>query len=112
MTSSRHYLDVPYKSKDAAKALGARFDGTVKRWYVEAGTDLVAFTAWLPASTAPVTAVPTTVAVDLAPALKRSTALGALASSAGPDSSHRGIPLSRLLNGVSAAVAQAFAGGV
>ena len=27
----RQYLDVPYKSKDAAKALGARFDGAVKR---------------------------------------------------------------------------------
>uniref|UniRef100_UPI000DA24136 DUF5710 domain-containing protein n=1 Tax=unclassified Variovorax TaxID=663243 RepID=UPI000DA24136 len=47
---SRQYLDVPYRSKDAAKALGARFDGTVKRWYVEAGVDLVAFSAWLPAS--------------------------------------------------------------
>ncbi|MGJ7535179.1 MULTISPECIES: DUF5710 domain-containing protein [unclassified Variovorax] len=50
---SRQYLDVPYRSKDAAKALGARFDGTVKRWYVEAGVDLVAFGAWLPADTAP-----------------------------------------------------------
>ena len=112
MTSSRHYLDVPYKSKDAAKALGARFDGAVKRWYVEAGTDLVAFTAWLPADAAPVTAVPSAVAVDLTPAPQRSAATAVLAPPAGLDTSHRGIPLSRLLNGVSAAVAQAFAGGV
>lgn len=48
---SRQYLDVPYRSKDAAKALGARFDGAVKRWYVEAGADLIAFSAWLPAGT-------------------------------------------------------------
>lgn len=58
----RQYLDVPYKSKDAAKALGARFDGAVKRWYVEAGTDLVAFTAWLPAGAAPAASA----SVDLA----------------------------------------------
>ena len=44
---SRQYLDVPYLFKDAAKALGARFDGTAKRWYVEAGVALVAFSAWL-----------------------------------------------------------------
>ena len=28
----RQYLDVPYRSKNAARALGARFDGAVKRW--------------------------------------------------------------------------------
>lgn len=49
LSMSRQYLDVPYRSKDAAKALGARFDGAVKRWYVEADADLTAFTAWLPA---------------------------------------------------------------
>lgn len=49
---SRQYLDVPYRAKDAAKALGARFDGSVKRWYVETGVDLAAFSAWLPAGTA------------------------------------------------------------
>lgn len=112
MTSSRYYLDVPYKSKDAAKALGARFDGTVKRWYVEAGIDLVAFTEWLPAGTAPVTAVSSAAVVDLAPAIKRSTSPAVLVPPAGLDTSHQGIPLSRLLNSVSTAVAQAFAGGV
>ena len=95
----RQYLDVPYRAKDAAKALGARFDGAVKRWYVEAGVDLAAFTAWLPAGITPAATAATGVALtpatstDLAPARK-------------------GIPLSRLLNGVAAAVAQAFAGGV
>lgn len=95
----RQYLDVPYRSKDAAKALGARFDGAVKRWYVEPGTDLVAFTAWLPAGTAPIASTST----DVALAATSATNLAAV---------HKGIPLSRLLNGVAAAVAQAFAGGV
>ncbi|WP_294365139.1 DUF5710 domain-containing protein [Pseudacidovorax sp.] len=36
----RHYLNVPFAQKDAAKSLGARFDGAVKRWYVEDGRDL------------------------------------------------------------------------
>lgn len=96
---SRQYLDVPYRSKDAAKALGARFDGAVKRWYVEAGVDLVAFGAWLPAGTAPAGGGSTDVALaDTAPT--------------GMATVKKGIPLSRLLNGVAAAVAQAFAGGV
>jgi hypothetical protein len=29
----REWLDVPFAEKDAAKAAGARWDGTVKRWY-------------------------------------------------------------------------------
>jgi Domain of unknown function (DUF5710) len=29
----RTYLDVPYNDKDAAKALGARWDQTARRWY-------------------------------------------------------------------------------
>lgn len=95
----RQYLDVPYKSKDAAKALGARFDGTVKRWYVEAGTDLVAFTSWLPAGDTPAASINT----DLALAAPSSSDLGTI---------RKGIPLSRLLSGVGAAVAQAFAAGV
>lgn len=60
---SRQYLDVPYRSKDAAKALGARFDGSVKRWYVEAGVSLVDFTAWLPPGPTPAAAASTDVAL-------------------------------------------------
>ncbi len=37
---SRHYLNVPFTQKDAAKSLGARFDGAAKRWYIEDGRDL------------------------------------------------------------------------
>lgn len=96
---SRQYLDVPYRSKDAAKALGARFDGAVKRWYVEAGVDLVAFAAWMPASTA-------IASTDIASAAFPTPAETSLANV------KKGIALSRLLSGVASAVAQAFASGV
>lgn len=39
-TPSKTYLHVPYKEKDAAKALGARWDGKQKQWYAPEGTDL------------------------------------------------------------------------
>jgi exodeoxyribonuclease VII large subunit len=96
---SRQYLDVPYRSKDAAKALGARFDGSVKRWYVEAGVDLLAFTAWLPAGTATVASGTSSLALHTP-------------GETGLASVKQGIALSRLLNGVASAVAQAFASGV
>lgn len=98
---SRQYLDVPYRAKDAAKALGARYDGSVKRWYVEDGVDLVAFSSWLPAGTAAASGV------SASPSL-------AIRSPVEPGlvSIKQGIALSRLLNGVASAVAQAFASGV
>jgi hypothetical protein len=98
-----HVSSVPrrsYRSKDAAKALGARFDGSVKRWYVvEAGVDLVAFTAWLPAGTATVASGTSSLALHTP-------------GETGLASVKQGIALSRLLNGVASAVAQAFASGV
>ena len=32
-TGARIYLDVPYSEKDQAKALGARWDNTARRWF-------------------------------------------------------------------------------
>ena len=51
MTTSddRTYLAVPFEEKDDAKALGAKWDRQAKAWYVPAGTDLEAFSPWLPA---------------------------------------------------------------
>lgn len=99
---SRQYLNVPFAQKDAAKSLGARFDGAVKRWYVDEGRDLAVFTQWLPT---PVEAPssPSPSSTDLALPLPE----GALALPRA-----KGIPLSRLLNGVASAVAQAFSKGV
>ena len=40
-------LKVPYADKDAAKALGARWDPKRKTWYVQEGTTLAPFEQWL-----------------------------------------------------------------
>ncbi len=41
------YLNVPFREKDEAKALGARFDGARKKWYVPDGKDAELFARWL-----------------------------------------------------------------
>ncbi|MBV7427335.1 MULTISPECIES: exodeoxyribonuclease VII large subunit [unclassified Acidovorax] len=99
---SRQYLNVPFAQKDAAKSLGARFDGAVKRWYVDEGRDLAVFAQWLP-TPVEVPSSPSPSSTDLALPLSE----GALALPRA-----KGIPLSRLLNGVASAVAQAFSKGV
>lgn len=43
----RIYLEVPYKDKDRAKLLGARYDGDKKKWYVPQGIDLKHFSKWM-----------------------------------------------------------------
>jgi len=47
------YLDVPFKEKDQAKALGARWDGASKKWYVPSDLEsqLDQFQRWLPNQT-------------------------------------------------------------
>ncbi|MEH6434267.1 DUF5710 domain-containing protein [Massilia sp. DD77] len=42
------FLDVPYADKDGAKALGARWNPTRKRWYVPDGVAVEPFAKWLP----------------------------------------------------------------
>ncbi|MBM5574127.1 DUF5710 domain-containing protein [Deefgea sp. CFH1-16] len=42
------YLNVPFKEKDQAKALGARFNPELKQWYVPHGVDVTRFVRWLP----------------------------------------------------------------
>ncbi|MDP3440004.1 MAG: exodeoxyribonuclease VII large subunit [Azonexus sp.] len=96
------FLDVQFKDKDQAKALGARWDGAAKKWYVPDGKELAPFNAWLPVAlrgTAPAPAAST--------ALMPSDGFGndvALAK--------KGMTLSELLAGVSLAVAQAFKSGL
>ena len=41
------FLTVPYAEKDAAKALGARWNPTRKRWYVPDGVATDPFAKWL-----------------------------------------------------------------
>lgn len=85
---SRQYLNVPFAQKDAAKSLGARFDGAVKRWYVDEGRDLAVFGQWLPTPVEEPSS-PSLLSTDLALPLSE----GALALPRA-----KGIPLSRLLN--------------
>jgi len=47
MTNAKNYLNVPYAEKDAAKALGARWDPAKKKWYAPADLDKMLFESWL-----------------------------------------------------------------
>ena len=46
MTSTKTYLNVPYVEKDAAKALGAKWDAAKKKWYAPGTADIALFTKW------------------------------------------------------------------
>ncbi|MCX7097861.1 MAG: DUF5710 domain-containing protein [Methylococcales bacterium] len=58
MADTKTYLNVPFAQKDAAKALGARWDPAAKKWYVPADKDLALFAQWQGQSDA--AAAPTT----------------------------------------------------
>jgi exodeoxyribonuclease VII large subunit len=78
------FLDVPFAQKEAAKALGARFDWASKRWFVPPGLALAAFSRWLaePASAASAAMGPESevVAVASAPVSSASESAGAVAA--------------------------------
>ncbi len=42
------FINVPYTEKDAVKALGARWNKNLKKWYVPDGTPVDAFEKWEP----------------------------------------------------------------
>lgn len=44
---TKHYIDVPYQEKDKAKALGARWDVSAKKWYYTKSIDEEKFSRWL-----------------------------------------------------------------
>lgn len=45
-------LDCPYEQRNQVKALGARWDPAIKKWYVVDPPDLAPFAPWLPADAA------------------------------------------------------------
>ena len=53
MPSTKIYLNVPYAEKDAAKALGARWDAANKKWYAPGNLDIANFAKWHDQSAAP-----------------------------------------------------------
>jgi exodeoxyribonuclease VII large subunit len=97
------YLDVPFKDKDQAKALGARWDSAAKKWYAPEGRDVALFNAWLPAG------LKTGMASPGAPSVL-TPADGSVATELALQG--KGISLSQLLAGVAQAVSQAFRAGV
>ena len=60
-------LITPYAEKDEAKALGARWDGSRKCWYIQDVKDLTPFARWLPKGDA---AAPVTARRDSAPGVR------------------------------------------
>lgn len=46
MAESKTYLTVPYAQKDAAKALGAKWDAQQKKWFVPGHLDIALFAQW------------------------------------------------------------------
>ncbi len=44
-------LKVPFKEKDEAKSLGARWNPTAKHWYIPEGLDDAPFIKWLDGAT-------------------------------------------------------------
>jgi putative DNA primase/helicase len=52
IATDRTPLQVPFKEKDEAKALGARWDRQAQTWYAPPGRDLSVFARWTPAAAA------------------------------------------------------------
>ena len=97
-------LDVPFKEKDEAKSLGAKWDAGAKKWYAPDGANLALFSAWLPVGSkvsAPVVkpTVHDLVSADFGDTTELTT-------------TKKGISLSQLLAGVTKVVAEAFSSGV
>lgn len=97
------FLTVTYREREAAKALGARWDAGRRQWYVPDGMDLTPFAVWLPASAAS-NPLPASNAREMVAADTPSRELAAPAK--------KGISLSSLLSGVSRAVSKAYETGV
>lgn len=102
------FLNVPFREKDEAKALGARWNPERRLWYVPAGLEVAPFQRWLPATAqAQSMSSQTAHAQAQTPSLLNETA---------PDyevsAERSGLRLSQLLEGVSRTINQVFHEGV
>ena len=95
------YLNAGYSERESVKALGAKYDGTLKRWYVPEGRELAPFAQWLSDR---VVSSTTALARQLSPVPSGSTDLALPPK--------RGVSLSSLLAGVAQAVSQAYRAGI
>ena len=102
------YLTTQYKDRVQVKALGARWDGESKRWYVPDGLDVSPFSAWLLKGELTVEPVGAGAGAEvMAKAGQMSAGSGAVALA-----QERGLSLSVLLAGVADLVSQAYRAGV
>jgi Domain of unknown function (DUF5710) len=60
-------LKTPFAEKDAAKALGARWDANQKVWYIVDVSDLTPFLRWIPDAQADAEPLAATVSPQAAP---------------------------------------------
>ncbi|WP_416761847.1 exodeoxyribonuclease VII large subunit [Roseateles sp. So40a] len=95
--TERTYLNSKYEERAQVKALGARWDSELRKWYVPSELDLAPFSAWLPA------------AAVSSPAHSQ---VALESESRDVDVPNKGIPLSRLLGGVATLISKAFGEGV
>ena len=58
------FIQVPFKDKDDAKELGAKWDRQAQSWYVPAGVSIVPFNKWIQASIPPTDNAPDTATVQ------------------------------------------------
>lgn len=93
------FLEVPFREKDQAKSLGARWDGASKKWYIPEGFDgdLELFQKWLKPS------------IEQASSDLFSQPITPQNSS---NDTNKGIRLSLVLNKIQNVLRQGFAGGV
>ncbi|WP_278484553.1 exodeoxyribonuclease VII large subunit [Achromobacter insolitus] len=95
--TERTYLDSKFEERAQVKALGARWDPDLRKWYVPSGLDLKPFATWLPAAPAP-------------SAMRASSLLAP--KSHDVEMPTKGVPLSRLLGGVASLMSKTFSEGV
>lgn len=101
LSMANTYLTVDFKEKNDVKALGARWDGLQRQWYVPEGRELGPFTQWLPRHTGIAT-----------PSESKQLSMPGSASVELSMPAKKGVSLSSLLAGVSQAVANAYRTGV
>jgi len=94
------YLTVSYSEKEAAKALGARWDSVKRQWFVPEGLDLSPFVTWLPDG------------LESGIASNSGQLTSLLNTQSTLTVSQKSVSLSSLLAGVTQAVSQAYSSAV
>ena len=113
------FLNVPFPQKDRAKALGARWNGEEKKWYVPENLDKAVFAEWLsPEQIQEASDLPIRIRKPVQEEgaqtqdLLSSTASSHIHTDATVFTGHTGISLAQLLSGVTQVVSAKFREGV